>query len=272
MLKTTIFGAFVLCSSFAFWLGLFRLSYHLLDSYFQRKKWQMSHHHIMNMCEAIVSGAQAIASSVCGVVVVLSCYHDVMWAVHPLASDYGLAASSYFIYDTVAMYEVYLSSLPEVPETFIKRVKGFVKKRTLLVLHHVGVSAFLFPVLVYRSGIGDFFVGCFFCVELSGPFTNMRVILSRLGLKYSRWYLLNGIAMILSFALCRVVVFPYMYLAYGAQYGLSILEVVKKIPLHCNLGCLLVLIPQLHWLRLMILGAIKMFSGKKLSEAEEKID
>lgn len=50
--------------------------------------------------------SKAIASSVCGVVVVLSCYHDVMWAVHPLASQYGLAASSYFIYDTFAMYEV----------------------------------------------------------------------------------------------------------------------------------------------------------------------
>lgn len=41
-------------------------------------------------------------------------------------------------------------------------------------------------ILIYRDGVGDFFVGCFYCVELSGPFTNMRVVLSRLGLKNTR--------------------------------------------------------------------------------------
>lgn len=263
----------LLCGISGFgWMGLFRLSNYLLTYYSKTKGWKISQHHIMNICEAIVSGIQAIVSSVCGIIVVTSCRHDVMWAVHPLASWYAWVAGSYFVYDTFAMYQVHLSSLPKVPESFMARFSSYIKRRTLLVIHHVVVAAFLFPVSVYRSGIGDFFVGCFYCVELSGPFTNMRIILSRTGLKETRWYVLNGVTMIISFAICRVLVFPYMYLAYGAQYNIGILDVVRKIPLYCNVGSLMVLLPQIHWLRLMFLGAVKMSRGKSISEAEEKID
>lgn len=262
-----------LCSaSGLLWMGLFRLSNHLMTQLFKAKKWSVSAHHIRNMSEAIVSSLQAVASSVCGVVVVVSCRHDVMKAVHPLASWYAWVAGSYFIYDAIAMYQVHLVSLAEVPKRFTDRVCSYLRRRTLLVLHHVVVAFVLVPVLVYRSGLGDFFVGCFYCVELSGPFTNMRVVLSRLGLKTSRWYSVNGLLMITSFALCRVAVFPYMYFAYGTQYDLSILQVVRKIPVHCNLGSLMVLLPQVHWLRLMLLGAFKVSRGTPITEADEKID
>lgn len=50
--------------------------------------------------------SQAVISSVCGVIVVISCRHDVLWAVHPLASWYAWAAASYFMYDTISMYQV----------------------------------------------------------------------------------------------------------------------------------------------------------------------
>ncbi|XP_050706404.1 TLC domain-containing protein 3A-like [Eriocheir sinensis] len=170
-----------LCSaSGLLWMGLFRLSNHLMTQLFKAKKWSVSAHHIMNMSEAIVSSLQAVASSACGVVVVVSCRHDVMKAVHPLASWYAWVAGSYFIYDAIAMYQVHLASLAEVPKRFTDRVCSYLRRRTLLVLHHVVVAFVLVPVLVYRSGLGDFFVGCFYCVELSGPFTNMRVVLSRL--------------------------------------------------------------------------------------------
>lgn len=78
--------------------------------------------------------------------------------------------------------------------------------------------------------------------------------------------------MITSFALCRVAVFPYMYFAYGAQHDLGVLQVVRKIPVHCNLGSLMVLLPQVHWLRLMLLGALKVSRGSPITEADEKID
>ncbi|XP_045133860.1 TLC domain-containing protein 3A-like isoform X2 [Portunus trituberculatus] len=223
----------VMCGTSCFgWMGLFYLSNYLLTRYFRAKKWNISMHHTMNMSEAIVSSIQAFVSTVCGFVVVIACRHDVMRAAHSLASWYAWIAGSYFIYDIIAMYKV----------------------------------------LIYRDGTGDFFVGCFYCVELSGPFTNMRVVLSRLGLKTTRWYAINGILMIITFALCRVVIFPYMYFAYGTQFGMDIFQVMKKIPLHCNLGSLMVLLPQIHWLRLMVLGALKISRGASLTDADEKID
>ncbi|KAK8385316.1 hypothetical protein O3P69_012265 [Scylla paramamosain] len=263
----------LMCGASCFgWMGLFYFSNHLLTCYFRAKKWNISMHHTMNMSEAIVSSIQAFVSTVCGFVVVVACRHDVMRAAHSLASGYVWIGGSYFIYDTIAMYKVHLASLAEAPKCLAGRVNSYLRRRTLLVLHHVVVVTVLMPVLIYRNGIGDFFVGCFYCVELSGPFTNMRVVLSRLGLKASRWYTVNGILMIITFALCRVAIFPYMYFAYGAQYGLDIFQVMKKIPLHCNLGSLLVLLPQIHWLRLMVLGAFKISRGATLTEADEKID
>ncbi|MPC59408.1 Protein FAM57A [Portunus trituberculatus] len=173
---------------------------------------------------------------------------------------------------TVHNPQVHLASLAEVPKCLSGRVTSYLRRRTLLVLHHVVVATVLVPVLIYRDGTGDFFVGCFYCVELSGPFTNMRVVLSRLGLKTTRWYAINGILMIITFALCRVVIFPYMYFAYGTQFDMDIFQVMKKIPLHCNLGSLMVLLPQIHWLRLMVLGALKISRGASLTDADEKID
>ncbi|XP_068249845.1 TLC domain-containing protein 3A-like isoform X2 [Palaemon carinicauda] len=173
---------------------------------------------------------------------------------------------------TVCIIQVHLCSLTNVPRSFLGCMTSYIKRRALLVAHHVVIAFILCPVLVYRDGIGDFFVGCFYCVELSGPFTNMRIVLSRFGLKDSKWYVSNGIAMIVSFALCRIMLIPYMYITYGYTYQLNVIEVIRKIPLHCNLGCLLVLLPQIHWLRLMILGAVKLCKGKSITESDEKID
>ncbi|KAK3886718.1 hypothetical protein Pcinc_009149 [Petrolisthes cinctipes] len=259
------------------WIGAFHVTTHSFTRYLKSRKWEMSRQHILNMSEAVVSGLQSVVSSVCGVLVVVSCGHNVMRARHSLSTQYAWVMASYFLYDTWAMYQVHLSSLKEgssssVRSDVVGRLKSFMQRRTLLILHHLVLAFILVPILIYRDGIGDFFVGCFYCVELSGPFTNMRVVLSRLGLKNTRWYTANGILMITTFTCCRVLVFPYMYLCYGSQHGLGLWGVVRSIPLHCNLGCLLILLPQIHWIRLMVRGALKISRGQHITEAEEKID
>lgn len=267
-----IVKAAVVGGSFLGWMALFKWSGIFLKHYFYIKERDISHHHLMNICEAAVCIIQSVLTSVIGIIIVLSCHHDVMWATNALTSWYALVLASYFVHDTIAMYKVHICSLTNVPSSFLSCVRSYVKRRALLVAHHVVIAFILCPVLVRRDGIGDFFVGCFYCVELSGPFTNMRIVLSRFGLKESKWYVLNGIAMIVSFALCRIMVFPFMYITYGNTYKLHVLDVTRRIPLHCNLGCLLVLLPQIHWLRLMILGAVKLSKGKGITEADEKID
>ncbi|KAG0716601.1 LINE-1 reverse transcriptase [Chionoecetes opilio] len=185
-MNKVLVGCFVCGISGLAWMALFLLCNQCLSYFFRAKKWSISVHHTMNMSEAIVSSLQAVLSSVCGIVVVAACRHDVIKAVHPLASWYAWVAASYFIYDTIAMYKVHVASLTEVPKCLADRISSYLRRRTLLAIHHILVTVFLMPVLVYRSGVGDFFVGCFYCVELSGPFTNMRVVLSRLGFKTSR--------------------------------------------------------------------------------------
>lgn len=258
--------------TFFIWLGLFKWSYHLVTRHFLLQKKEMSYHHVMNVCGAIVSIIQSIISSVCGVIIVVSCRHDIMGAVHSLSTWYAWVMGSYLLYDTFAMYQVHLSSLQQVPSSIVARIRSYVTRRPLIVAHHIFVALVHCPVIIYRNGIGDFFIGCFYCAEFSGPFTNMRVILSRIGLKDSRWYVWNGIAMIVSFTMCRVLLCPYMYVTYGNKYGLTVFGVMKRLPYYCNLGSLILVLPQIHWLRLMILGALKIRKGKGLSEDEEKID
>ncbi|XP_068249841.1 TLC domain-containing protein 3A-like isoform X1 [Palaemon carinicauda] len=262
----------VVVGSFLGWMALFQWTGIFLKRYFCHHQREISQHHIMNVCEATVCIIQSVLTSLFGIIIVLSCRHDVMGATNSLSTWYALVLASYFIYDTIAMYKVHLCSLTNVPRSFLGCMTSYIKRRALLVAHHVVIAFILCPVLVYRDGIGDFFVGCFYCVELSGPFTNMRIVLSRFGLKDSKWYVSNGIAMIVSFALCRIMLIPYMYITYGYTYQLNVIEVIRKIPLHCNLGCLLVLLPQIHWLRLMILGAVKLCKGKSITESDEKID
>ena len=65
--------------------------------------------------------------------------------------------------------------------------------------------------------------------------------------------------MIVTFFIFRILVFPYLYWRYAIHAGIQFLEVPFKIPLHCNLGCLSVLVLQAYWMWLMIRGAFRVF-------------
>lgn len=65
--------------------------------------------------------------------------------------------------------------------------------------------------------------------------------------------------MLLSFLCCRVLLFPYLYWAYGRHAGLPLLAVPLAIPAHVNLGAALLLAPQLYWFFLICRGACRLF-------------
>lgn len=69
----------------------------------------------------------------------------------------------------------------------------------------------------------------------------------------------NGALMLLSFLCCRVLLFPYLYWAYGRHAGLPLLAVPLAIPAHVNLGAALLLAPQLYWFFLICRGACRLF-------------
>jgi len=80
--------------------------------------------------------------------------------------------------------------------------------------------------------------------------------------------------MVVTFAMCRVAMFPFMYWCYGVQYGSTsidadsngvlvppIVSAIKLVPRHCTIGSSLVLLPQLYWLTLMVKTSVKMIFG-----------
>lgn len=76
-----------------------------------------------------------------------------------------------------------------------------------------------------RGNLGDCTFGFVYLMELSTPFVSARGILSRMRLKSSRLYIVNGILMLLTFFVCRVLSLPYVCLLYSRVIGLSYVDV-----------------------------------------------
>ena len=106
---------------------------------------------------------------------------------------------------------------------------------------------------MYQAALGDCLIGLAFMMEASTPFVSARAILELLGeahleqhekcssiskyfynsylnlllifsldcsgMKRSTPYMLNGIAMLVVFLFCRVLLMPYTYYLYGQQIG-----------------------------------------------------
>ncbi|XP_076048478.1 TLC domain-containing protein 3A [Oratosquilla oratoria] len=215
--------------------------------------------HRAALSESFISGVQGAACGIIGVITVYSCWHDVMGATFPIAVSYSSIGVAYFMYDLWAMYTTHVAHL-KGQHSFARRITSYIQKQSLMIGHHVVLVTLLFPALVYRSQMGHFFIGCFYCSELSTPFVNGRVIISKLGFKSSRVYIINGLLMMVMFAMCRVAMFPLMYCVYLSQQtkAPSHIQALLNIPAQCHACCALVLAPQVYWLTLMIKGALSL--------------
>ncbi|XP_028171403.1 uncharacterized protein LOC114360805 [Ostrinia furnacalis] len=101
----------------------------------------------------------------------------------------------------------------------------YCRHEPVILMHHLFIGGFGFLVIVYfRGSFGDCTFGFVYLMELSTPFVSLRGILSRLRLKASRLYLANGLAMLGSFLLCRVLSLPYACLLYARARRLPYLE------------------------------------------------
>lgn len=236
------------------WFGLYLAVTGVLRAWGRTRG--LSHAHRAHIAESFVSGVQGVACGIVGVMTVAACWHDVMREKYPIAVYYSSIGTAYFVYDLWAMYKS--QSAKALSSSLWASLLTYVKKDFLMIIHHLTIVSLLFPAVVYHSPMGHFFMGCFFCTELSTPFVNARVILSRLGLKNSRVYVLNGILMMIVFAMCRVAMFPVMYAVYLSQQtkAPSHIQALASIPVTCHLSCLLVLAPQLYWFSMMVKGAV----------------
>jgi len=177
--------------------------------------------------------------------------------------NYLIFGVSYFIYDMVSMYLVFSTEHKEEVSVSTDEVLKFLKSRALILLHHLLVPLLGFPVMmIARQGRGDCILGTSFLIEASTPFVSLRVILVHLKLKESTSYVVNGLLMLFSFMLCRVLLFPMLYMRYSSMTGLSMFSVISTTPLWVHLLVLGLWAPQLVWFNKMLKGTVKILRGR----------
>lgn len=66
-------------------------------------------------------------------------------------------------------------------------------------------------------------------MEISTPFVSIRGILSTFGMKESKAYVINGIFMMVTFFLCRIVMWPYLFYWYSQIANITFIQASESI-------------------------------------------
>ncbi|KAJ7984471.1 hypothetical protein DPEC_G00355170 [Dallia pectoralis] len=255
----------ILAAGSVFFPGLFVLSKQCLK-YIPALRWSEGDAVIVSA--RLVSSVQAIMASSVGYIIASSC-DDIIEDQHWLTKAYILFAVPYFVYDIYAMFMCYWYKL---------RVKGheldtgakplgatltsYLRREFLMVLHHVVMVTVCFPVSVFwRQGKGDYFQGVMFLAELSTPWVCLGKILIQYKQQHTLLHKVNGATMLVTFFVCRVLLFPYLYYVYSRYASIPIYMVPFNVPWQVNLGAALLMAPQVYWFSLICRGAVRLFTG-----------
>lgn len=252
MWQTLAIGSF-------FFPGLFALSLRSLA--FIAPAWCLKDRIVLS--GRLVSSIQAILATLSGIIVIINC-EDVVHDRHWVAQEYIWIIVAYMAYDICVMYLCHWHKCAEKGTTDMKHslasVKSFLWRERLMVTHHLFIIIVLMPVAVHLRGeLGDFFVGCIYTAELSTPFVSLGKVLMQLKMQDSLLYKVNGVLTIVTFFLCRILLFPFMYWAYARHAGLPIYKVPFHIPFHCNVTNALLISPQLYWFALICRKAARIY-------------
>eukprot|EP00696_Hemimastix_kukwesjijk_P007675 gnl/Hemi2/19740_TR6551_c0_g1_i1.p2 gnl/Hemi2/19740_TR6551_c0_g1~~gnl/Hemi2/19740_TR6551_c0_g1_i1.p2 ORF type:complete len:271 (-),score=88.30 gnl/Hemi2/19740_TR6551_c0_g1_i1:185-997(-) len=136
-----------------------------------------------------------------------------------------------------------------------------------LVHHAIGITCFPLACL-YREC--EYAVVLFVFTEVTTPFVNIRWFLMKSGLRFSRYYDLNGVFMFLGFLLVRVMMTPYI-LRFLYLNKAAFLSCTNEILALCSIALSLATVLNYYWFALIALGFIKLLFEKKtgVREAEE---
>ncbi|XP_030236588.1 protein FAM57A isoform X1 [Gadus morhua] len=255
---------YILACGMVFFPGLFCGLRKVLKSAFTH--W--SDADVVVVSERLVSSVHASLATVSGVLVVNTC-RDVMNDRHWLVNSFVLFGAPYMAYDLYAMYlshyhqQRLINNSAAHQNHSLQTVKAFLSKERLLVFHHMALLLVFMPiVLFFRRDLGDFFIACFWMTEFSTPFVSLGKILIQLGLENSKLHWINGVMVLCSFFTCRILLFPYMYWMYGQQFDLPLHSVPFHLPLHCNVGNLSIMVPQVYWFILLVKKAHRLYRRK----------
>nr|XP_057918532.1 ceramide synthase [Doryrhamphus excisus] len=259
-----------LAAGSVFFPGLFLLSKQCLKS-IPALRWSEGDAVIVSA--RLVSSVQAVMASSAGYIIASSC-DDIIEDQHWLTSTYIMFAVPYFVYDIYAMFMCYWyklrvkgheEALP-APQHMASALTSYLRREFLMVLHHVVMVTVCFPVSVFvRQGKGDYFQGIMFMAELSTPSVCLGKILIQYKQQHTLLHKVNGALMLITFFICRVLLFPYLYYVYGRYASIPFHMVPLSVPWHCNLGAALLMAPQLYWFSLICRGALRLFTGSSRS-------
>ncbi|KAM8975371.1 TLC domain-containing protein 3A [Pelodytes ibericus] len=219
----------------------------------------------------IVSALQGFLAAISGIIIITSC-KDIKFGRHWLATWYNWFIIPYMVYDMYVMYlrHWYRCQDKEIldgKEHFSKAMNSFLRRDFLMLVHHTAILTILVPIgLFLRRDIGDFFVGCLYIAEMSTPFVSFGKVLIQMNLQNSLLHKVNGALVLITFFVFRILLFPFMYNAYGTQFGVPLYKVPFSIPLHCNIINATILAPQIYWFWLICQKALRLYSKPPLSK------
>lgn len=243
----------------------------------------------------VVSAIQAGLSCLFGVLVCQwSCSRNFLTTSHVFSESYAWFGASYFIYDIWSMFVVYNTKIYDkmqlklikwdqnvkanlysmIPSfgsgelslfkpIFVNNEKipsfvEYMKKTPLMIFHHMFIGSYgLIVISSLRGGLGDCIFSFMFMMEFSTPFVSFRAILSIIKLKNSKLYFINGLMMVISFLVCRIIMLPTLMYVYSTIVKLSFLDAVVGLPLGCQISILCLFLPQFYWFHLMVKGVLK---------------
>ncbi|XP_008331283.1 protein FAM57B [Cynoglossus semilaevis] len=245
--------------------GLFVAFRRILPAVFE--KWNDAD--VVLVSERLVSSIHAIMATTAGVIIVSSC-RDVINDRHWLATHFVIwYGVPYMTYDIFAMYlshyyRFHAKGHDDYKKHSLRTVNSFIQKEFLLVLHHIALLTILLPVTLFcRKDQGDFFIGCLFLTELSTPFVSLGKILIQLSLQECWLHKANGAMVLLSFFMCRIALFPFMYWMYGRHYGIPLYSVPFHLPLAATLGSSCILAPQVYWFVLLCRKGYRLYKRSR---------
>lgn len=242
----------------------------------------------------LVSTIQAILSFIFGCLICAwSCPRNFITTTSILSESYAWFASAYFLYDIFSMYRVWntqilshlqlkkidwdekihniYSKVPSLSNgdltlfrNFVRKNQqipsfvSYIRKHPLIVFHHLLIGAWGLLVITHlRGGLGDCVFSFFYMMEFSTPFVSFRAILSIMKLKSSVIYIYNGICMLVSFFIFRILMLPVVMYQYSNIVNMSLLSAMMALPFTCKMSILAVCLPQIYWFYLISKGAIR---------------
>lgn len=134
----------------------------------------------------------------------------------------------------------------------------YIKITKLMVFHHMFIGSYgLIVISSWRGGLGDCVFSFMFLMEFSTPFVSFRSILSILKLKKTKLFFINGLLMLITFTIFRILMLPALLFHYSTVIKQTFVQALINLPLGCKLSIVALFLPQFYWFNLIIRVAMR---------------